>query len=368
MKGLLEGTVEPSRSLSDLFDDCLSCYACRTVCPAGVETERLWIAARQDLSEISSTGRLKKIAFRSTIGKPSLFELGVRLASFLFGFDPQDRFETGVPWGKGRPFRGAPYLHRMKDEYTPSSQPAGTVGLLVGCSNNLITPWILDSTVKVLTASGWRVIVPKDQVCCGAPAINNGDWETARRLAIHNVEVFGGLGVDFITSPDATCAGAFARDYPELFAGKKTLIGRVEEVSRRNFELGQLLCYALRQKRLHFKPFPGAVTVHDSCHSTHIRGGSRWRELLNSIDRLELREMRDSDRCCGFGGSFSVFHRDEADEITKWKINRILETGAPQVLVGSPGCLIRLRSSLPEEFQGAVRFRHVVELLADLVV
>jgi len=365
MKRLLDGSLEPSSSVAELFDDCLTCYACQTVCPAGVKTQRLWTAARQDLAEYTVKTRLKRAGLRLSIGSPRLFNLAVRMAGMTAGFRLDNRHITGQRRWLLPIFRGAPYLPKLRTEYHPSGESVGTVGLLVGCSSNLTTPWVVDAVIKLLTRAGWKVLVPKEQLCCGAPAINNGDWQTARRLARHNIELFNRLEVDFITSPDATCVGAMEHDYPEIFAGDDRIVDEVRRLADRAVELGRLLFEALKEGRLNFRQLEASVTLHDSCHSTHIGGGGRWRELLGAIEGLELREMLDSDHCCGFGGSYTFLHHSTAVQIARRKLSRARETGADTVLVGSPGCLVSLQSAADRQDRRDPEIRHAAELLAE---
>jgi len=283
------------------------------------------------------------------------------------GLPPEGRKDGGKGRWRLPIFRGAPYLSKLEPEYKPEGEPVGTVGLLVGCSGNLATPWVVDAAIKLLKRAGWTVLVPHEQVCCGAPAINNGDWQTARKLAQHNIELFNRLEVDHVTSPDATCAGAMKHDYLELFVEDSQIFDEARRLAEQTVELGRLLYEAVKEGRLTFKPLDTTVTLHDSCHSTHIGDGSRWRELLQSVKGLKLREMLDSGHCCGFGGSYTFLHPSTALQIARRKLSRARETGADAVLVGSPGCLMRLQSAADEEDVDDLTIRHVAELLAEAI-
>ncbi|MFH0766074.1 MAG: (Fe-S)-binding protein [Calditrichota bacterium] len=366
MKGLLDGSLKPSEAIADLFDDCLSCYACQTVCPAGVRTERLWTAARQDLARWSSAAGKKRRALRWTIGRPRLLNLTTRLTSAIFGFNPRRRDRVDVFSRRIPIFRGAPLQRKISGEYRPEGgRSTGTVGLLIGCSSNFITPDIAEATVQVLTAAGIRVVVPTDQVCCGAPAINNGDWNLARRLAVRNLEVFADLAADYVTSPDATCAQALKRDYLELFPENHKRHTAARDLARMTMDLGHLLARLAGEGRLKFNRIERKVTLHDSCHATHIGGGSRWREVLKLIPGLELVEMQDPAICCGFGGSYALFHEKSSNLIAARKIEHILETGVSQVLTTSPGCALKLQSAAIRGVHRELRFKHAVEVVGE---
>ena len=365
LKDLLDGSLQPSATIADLFDDCLTCYACQTVCPAGVKTQHLWTASRQNLAALSRTGKIKYLGLNWTIGKPKLFEFEVNLTGWLAGFNRDNHQQASFKGMRFPIFRGAPYLQRLKEEYPPLGEEIGTIGLLLGCSSNLATPWIADATIDLLTAAGWRVIIPREQVCCGAPAINNANWDVARRLARLNLKVFNSLGVDRISSPDGTCVAAFKHDYFEIFRKEPEILPDVERLSSVTIDLSAIIAEAVELKRIRFKQLKSIVTLHNSCHITHLGSGNRWQEILDGIDGLELRVLPESDHCCGFGGSYVFFHHDTSKRIAERKVERVLETGADEVLVGSPGCLIQLQSIFNQRKDRQIIVRHVVELLRD---
>jgi glycolate oxidase iron-sulfur subunit len=366
LKALLDESIEHSARIADLFDDCLTCYACQTACPAGVKTQRLWTTARQDLRGLTVNSKLKHIGLSWTIGKPKLFEFEAKLAGLLNGFDKNDHTQARLDKWSLPVFKGAPHIKHLADEY-PVVNEVGSVGLLLGCSVNLSTPWVADAVIKLLNAAGWRVVIPKDQVCCGAPAINNASWDIARKLAIRNISVYNKLGVDKVVSADGTCSSAFSHDYIELFQIDNQILTEAQKLAHITTDLGTLFAEALDDGRLKFGNYKKVITLHDSCHIKHVGGGNRWRDLLNAVDGLEIKELPDSDHCCGFGGSYTFFHNETSLKIGERKVKRILETGANEVFVGSPGCIMRLQSVVNNTNKN-ITVRHTAELLAEVVV
>ncbi len=366
LKGMLEGRIEPSSSIADLADDCLTCYACQTVCPAGVKTELLWTAMRQDLAPLSTTTKRKHRALNWTVGSPKIMKNLVKRFGRVEGFDrnsPSSARLTryGLPL-----FKGAPYLDQLNEIYPAVGNEVGRVGLLLGCSANLSAPWAVDSAITLLRQCGWTVVVPKEQGCCGAPAINNGHWRLAKRLARHNLNLFDNLDLQAITSPDATCISAMGHDYPNMFADEDAAEFSVDRMAEKSTDLSKLVGKALDEGRIRFNPFKAVITVHDSCHATHFGHGNRWRDLLKAIPGIEIREMAESTLCCGFGGSYSVMHRESSDKIAARKMKNVYETGAEIVLVGSPGCQIRLQTS--PKVDNAPQVRMALELVAGMAM
>jgi len=367
MRKMLAGELKPSTRIADLADDCLTCYACQTVCPAGVKTERLWTALRQDLAPLASDAGRKGRALRWSIGSPKLMRLAVKRYAKLDGFDRHNpamarlgRF--GLPL-----FKEAPYIDSLQEIYPGIGSEKGRVGLLIGCSGNYSTPWAVDAAISLLRTIGWTVVVPSTQGCCGAPAINNGQWKLAGKLARQTIETFLAHDVQYITSPDATCSSCLAHDYLNLFAANDDVLLGAKEIASKTVELGNLLGMALDEGLLKFHPLKVAVTVHDSCHSIHSGGGNRWRDLLNAIPGLEIREMRESSVCCGFGGSYALLHRESSDRIAARKRQNAGDTGAEIVLVSSPGCQIRLQTA-DGVSENSPSIRYVAELLAGMAI
>ena len=80
---------------------------------------------------------------------------------------------------------------------------------------------------------------------------------------------------------------------------------------------------------------------------------------------LTLKEMRDADVCCGFGGTFCVKYPDISNAIVDKKTANIAATGADTLLAGDLGCLMNMAGKLQREGQ-AVEVRHVAEVLAGM--
>ncbi len=366
LRDMLEGSIEPSARITELFDDCLTCYACQSICPSGVQTEKLWTAARQDLGNLSSTSRMKKIGLAVTIGSPFIFRAITRVGGWFgqtAGEDGGVNLDALIPF----PAKGAPFLHLLKEEYPAVGEEHGSVGLLLGCSVNLYAPTVADAAIKILTMAGFRVIIPKKQVCCGAPAINNASWGVARKLARRTIKVFDDLDTNYITSCDATCAGAMINDYKEIFSGEKEGFANAEKFSRKVLQLGELMHILCDSGWLSFKTTALQVTVHDSCHSTHyLEGRANWRDILGRINGLEIIEMAESEHCCGFGGSYAFLHKEDSGKIASRKLQNAIDSGAKTVLVGSPGCALRLRTTRKNNNLEPIRIVHSIELLSEL--
>lgn len=243
-----------------------------------------------------------------------------------------------------------------------SSVPKPRVGLFVTCLVDLMRPSIGFAAVKLLEDAGCEVIVPS-QTCCGQPAFNNGDRATARDLARQVMDAFAGC--DHVVAPSGSCAGTLVKHYPELFSDDPNLAARAQDFADRCHELVSFLTDVLGVARVDAK-FPREVTYHDSCSGLRELGvQSQPRKLLASVEGLTLVEMRESDVCCGFGGTFAVKYGEISESIVSKKTENVVSAGAPVLLAGDLGCLMNMAGKLSRN-GSKIEVRHVAEVLAGM--
>ena len=237
------------------------------------------------------------------------------------------------------------------------------IGLFATCLVDLFRPSVGFSAVKLLEDAGCAVEVPMAQTCCGQPAYNSGDKADARDLARQVITVFEGF--DYVVAPSGSCAAMLKVHYPELFADDPAWKTRAETFAGKVFELVSFLADVRGVKRVD-ATFQGSVTYHDSCSGLRELGiSAQPRKLLASVDGLELKEMKDSDVCCGFGGTFCVKYSDISNAIVSKKMANIDASGAGLLLAGDMGCLMNMAGKLRRE-GSPVEVRHVAEVLAGM--
>ena len=239
------------------------------------------------------------------------------------------------------------------------SQP--NVGLFVTCLVDLFRPNVGFSAVDLLEKAGCTVSVPPAQTCCGQPAFNSGDRADSRAIAEQVVAAFENF--DFIVAPSGSCAAMLKKHYPELFQGDPEWEERVNAFSDKVFELVSFLTDVMFISELDAK-FGGSVTYHDSCSGLRELDISRQpRKLLAMVDGIELKEMKDSDVCCGFGGTFCVKYSDISNSIVEKKSSNIEAAEADLLLAGDLGCLMNMAGKLAREGK-KTKARHIAEVLA----
>ena len=234
------------------------------------------------------------------------------------------------------------------------------VGLFVTCLVDLFRPSIGFAAVKLLEDAGCSVVVPSAQTCCGQPAYNSGDRKDARGVARTVLRAFRGL--DYVVAPSGSCAGMIREHYPKLFAGEPEE-AEAEALASRTWELISFLADVMKVERVECH-WPARATYHDSCSGLRELGiRQQPRQLLGSVEGLELVEMAEAEVCCGFGGTFCVKYPEISDSIVSKKAENIENSGAELLMAGDLGCLMNMAGKLQRR-GSRVEVRHVAEVLA----
>jgi len=237
------------------------------------------------------------------------------------------------------------------------------VGLFVTCLVDLFRPTVGFAAVRLLERAGCRVVVPRAQTCCGQPAYNSGDRDSARAIARQVVDAF--RDVDYVVAPSGSCAGMLHTHYPALLAAEPAMAAAARRLADRTYELVAFLRDRRGLTDLD-AAFEGRVTYHDSCSGLRELGvKAQPRDLLRSVRGLELVEHAGAETCCGFGGAFCVKYPDISNRMVEDKALEVERSGADTLLAGDLGCLLNMAGKLQR--RGApVRVRHVAEVLAGM--
>lgn len=245
---------------------------------------------------------------------------------------------------------------------SPESHSTARVGLFVTCLVDLFRPAVGFAAVKLLEDAGFRVGVPAAQTCCGQPAYNSGDLANTRAIARQVIETFESY--DHVVVPSGSCGGQLHK-YPELFADDPPWRRRAEALASRTHELLAFLTDVAGVDSVGGR-FDHAVTYHDSCSGLRQLGiRAQPRRLLAGVQGLELREMQETEVCCGFGGTFCVKYPEISERMVSDKVADIDATGADTVLAGDLGCLMNIAGRL-RRLGRPVRAYHTAEVLAGM--
>lgn len=350
IKAVVDGSLEPDEYYEAAINSCLLCGECAIACPSGVKANELVLAARRDLKKRKGISGLAKSQALKTLASPRRLGMAFKsLKTFrslvLDKIDGLDSFR-GIDI-KGMPVNEKPFLQEIP-EVTGIANAQRRVAFFTGCMINHTLGQTGHSVVTVLNKAGCEVVVPRAQVCCGLPQYAYGDFETAKRLAKTNIDLFTDKKVAAIITACATCGSMIKEEYRKLFEDEPAYLPKVEEFIGKVREFSQFLVGDHNEYGSLFKPvIPVKVTYHDPCHMVRYQKVTQPpRALLKSIPRLQFVEMKEADRCCGAAGLVQAFFPDESNDITRQKISNIENSGADIVVTTCPACIHRIQGAL----------------------
>lgn len=341
MKEVLEGKLEV-QDVQKHLDQCLGCLACQTSCPSGVHYGELISPFRDWIRE---TGKqpwsLRRWIASLVLPRPWLFRLALHAGQIV-----RNRL-----WLVPPPLRPmvamvppeVPQAVKLPQFTAAQGKRRGSVALLAGCAQQVLSPDINAATIRVLSRQGFDVVIPPTQGCCGALAWHVGNGPLAKTQARINIKAFE-VECDAVLSNAAGC-GSGLKEYGLILKGEtdedagKKFATRVRDVCEFLDEVGLIDPPALSS--------PMRVAYHDACHLAHAQGvTSAPRKLLRSIRHLELAELEQSEICCGSAGTYNIDQPVLAGELGKRKAESVIATGASCLVTGNIGCMVQIHQSL----------------------
>jgi glycolate dehydrogenase iron-sulfur subunit len=372
-----QASVAISDSFVDHIDKCLDCRACETACPSGVEYGKLVEYARARIDRDYERSWIARVTrdffFRHFFSATHFIEDAARLLR-LYQRSGLQTIARGIGLLKllGLAERDR-LLPRIEDDFFfqrlgetfPAAGPRRTrVAFFAGCIANVAFSGLNEATVRVLTANGCEVVVPKGQSCCGALSAHAGYRDAARELARKNLAAFPLEDFDAIITNAAGC-GSTLKEYDHLFSPEEPEYARACAFVKKTRDVTEFLAALGFTAKLN--PLRQRVAYQDSCHLLH---GQKIREaprtLLRAIPGLDFVELPYSEICCGSAGIYNVTQTEASMQLLAEKMRHVQSTGAQSIVTANPGCLLQLRAgvSLHNTNQTVL---HVVELLDQCI-
>ena len=368
-----DGEAPVNATFVEHIDKCLDCRACETACPSGVEYGKLVEFARARIAKEYKRPFFSRLArnftYRWLLPRPGRIAFFASLLRIYqnWGLQTVAR-RSGVLRAMGLAEREALlprvddqfFFRRLGKTFPAIGETRARVAFFGGCVAQVTFAELNEATIRVLTANGCEVTVPRQQVCCGALASHAGDREAARRVARRNLRAFGGDEFDVILTNAAGC-GSTLKEYSHLFSegepeyeASKEFESRVRDVTEFLDTLGVVAP---------MKEFATRVTYQDSCHLLH---GQKVREaprrLLMAVPGIQFIELPYSDICCGSAGVYNITETEASMELLAEKMKSAAGTGAEIIATANPGCLLQMRAGA-EMHKTGQRVLHVMELL-----
>ncbi len=373
IEGLANGQLGLTPRLEAHLDSCLTCRACENVCPSEVRYGTIIDAGRALVAAQHSPSAHEKL-LNSLITHKPLLRLGARLLRFY-----QRSGLRSLVRGSGLlklageltgPMKNLPRLDallppippvRIWQEYYPAlgADKRGDVALFTGCIASVMDTEILNAAIRLLTACGYGVHVPRTQGCCGALHMHSGAVRQAHALAMQNLYAFTELKIDAIISTASGC-GAPLSEYYKFDANDE----RLKKFSENIHDISEFLASIPWPENIIFAPLEQRVAVHESCSLRNVlHQHTHAYTLLRKIPDIDVVALPGNARCCGAAGAYMITQPIMADALRKDKL-AALESSAGTLLVTSNiGCALHIAAGLREAGQH-IEVIHPVTLLA----
>ena len=235
------------------------------------------------------------------------------------------------------------------------------VQLFIPCFVDQLYPDTGMNMVKVLEKLGCEVHYNNKQTCCGQPAFNAGYWDEAKTVARKFLHDFEGEG--YIVGPSGSCTGYVRNYYEKLFDNSAE--HNLSNQARGNmFEFTEFLTDVLKVEDIGAS-LSGKATYHDACGALRECGIKQGpRKLLQHVKGLELVEMKESETCCGFGGTFAVKFEPISIGMAQTKVQSALDTGAKYMITTDVSCMMHIQGYIDQN-NLPIQTMHIADVLAS---
>ncbi|EPY10097.1 (Fe-S)-binding protein [Paenibacillaceae sp. P-4] len=393
MKAVADGIMEPDESFQKQMNLCLGCRACEPVCPSDVKYGQLLEQTKEAMHAHNkppvAVKGLNRIARPVFMKHNRLLRMSKLLQTYqrsgLQGFARKKNLLRWLPPQMQMMERILPEADSQGvvkraggRHFLAKGEKLGTVGLFRGCIMDVLFTETNVNTIRLLTESGYDVIIPESQGCCGALFAHGGsDTATARDLAKQNIEAFRDAGVDYIASNAGGC-GALLVEYDHLLKEESEWVEPAKKFAKQVKDISDLLMRSQRWSNLPVMPQGNCgtaessepsetVTYQDSCHLRNVmRASSGPRQLIRRIPGIRYKELEGADVCCGSAGIYNIVQPDMANSIVDRKMDAVRETQASIILTSNPGCLMQMKVGVERDgVAEQVKVMHVVDYFAE---
>jgi len=385
------GELELDTTAKDIFESCFLCTNCVEACPNDLPTDMIIEQVRNDIRKKYGIAWYKRAFFfllRHRKIMDFMAKMGWVFQTCGIKINEQKQSATlriNLPIQMIKD-RSLPYADRISflnkhKEYISTTNaknliesnyklPKKKVAIFIGCMGNYSYTNTGEALLKILDKLGLEVIIPKKQLCCSAPAYFTGDFDTVDYLVKKNIKYFEKFidEVDAIIIPEATCSAMINIDWAhylhdqEEWKQRALKIAPKVHMATKWLENNTNLAKLLEDTNTSFDE---VVTYHDPCHAKKMQGVHKEPRALLSKN-YEIKEMSDSNRCCGFGGVTMQSNKYEYSKKAGLpKAAMIKETKASIVSAECSACRMQITNSLHNANVENVVFKNPIELIAD---
>ena len=372
IKEMLEKDRPPTREVVKHIDRCLSCLACMTTCPSGVNYMHLVDQARVRIERDYKRPlieRLLRAALALVLPNPALFRASMMLARLgrpLVALLPAPRQAMASP----TLLRRIRAMLALSPGRLPAPGPAGgsvfpaigekrgRVALLQGCAQQVLAPRINQAAINLLTRHGIEVVLVRDEQCCGALTHHLGRDDDALARARANVTVWLAEaerdGLDAILVTTSGC-GTVIKDYGFMLREDPGFAAGAAKVSALAKDITEYLSGVdLQPPQRH-----GDIVVayHAACSLQHGQKITQAPKELLSKNGFVVKDVPESHLCCGSAGTYNILQPDIANKLRDRKVANIAMVEPDMIAAGNIGCMVQIAGGT------SVPVVHTIELL-----
>ena len=361
IKDLIESNGKTAELIKPHVDKCLSCLACTTVCPSGVDYHHYIDFARSYLEQHIKRPIIENLSrwfLAKTIPNPRLFRFSllfarlVRPISVLLG----KRIKAIIKLIPTKLIKNS--ILQTPQSFIPEGKTRLRVALLAGCAQQVLRPSINEATIRLLNRLDCEVVLADKVGCCGALVHHLGRREEAKDFAKVNItswtKEIKGKGLDAIVINASGC-GTEVKRYGHLFRNDDHWRDKAERISTLTKDISEFLNE--QELRSHQLVENCTVLYHDACsliHGQKVRNEPRL--LLNNVG-FDVREIPGKHFCCGSAGVYNLIQEEIARQLKSRRLKAIDKIESAFIATGNIGCQVQLQTSLDRPVV------HTVELL-----
>jgi glycolate oxidase iron-sulfur subunit len=366
IKDMLENNRPADKQVVTHIDRCLSCLACMTTCPSGVNYMHLVDHARAHIEKTYKRplmNRLTRNVLAFVLPYPGRFRASLTLAKLGRPFAPlmrkvpgMENFAAMLDLAPGAVPKASAYA--KPGSHAPKTERRGRVAILTGCAQPVLKPGINEATIRLLTRIGVEVVVPEGEGCCGALVHHMGREDQALDDARRNVDAWlrvadsGGLDAIIIT---ASGCGTTIKDYGHMLRLDPAYAEKAARVSLLAKDVTEYLAGIDLPEPVNQ---PGlTVAYHSACSMQHGQKITNQPKDLLKRAGFIVKEPAEGHLCCGSAGTYNIMQLEISAKLKARKVKNIEATKPDIIATGNIGCITQIASGTD------IPIIHTVELL-----
>jgi glycolate oxidase iron-sulfur subunit len=359
IKNMLEKGEAATPETVKHVDRCLSCLACMTTCPSGVNYMHLVDHARTHIEETYKRpllDRIQRNVLAAIMPRPKLFRLALIAAKLT------TPFKSIIEAMGGKRFSAllsilpkkleAPTALGKAGIYATTQKPKGRVALLRGCVQSVLDPNINAATIRLLTRLGYEVVITDSNTCCGSITHHMGKEASALASAKNMIEQWTKANVDHIIITTSGC-GVTIKDYGHMLRLDPDYAARAKVISAKARDISEFLAQIeIPLARMNLR-----IAYHAPCTLQHGQQLKTQAQALLRRAGFDVHEVPEGHLCCGSAGTYNMMQPEISQKLLKRKLANINSTNPQIIATGNIGCMMQIGSATQ------IPILHTAELL-----